>query len=102
MGLRPGAADDDPHGARGGRADIVQPGRRSAIAGGGNGADFFEHDWWRTFDEHLVSLRDHVRGAVYFDGAGCRDARGKIHGAGDGRASVETVRGDELDAERGD
>jgi len=33
---------------------------------------FSKHDRRRPVDEHLVSLRDHVRGAFYFDGAGRR------------------------------
>ena len=75
LGLSADGANDDGSGAQSGRNHAAESRRRRAFACGGHGADFFEHHRRRPLAQHLVSLRDHVRGAVYFDGAGCGDAR---------------------------
>ncbi len=62
------------------RKNIVWPHRRRRDAGGGHGAYFFQSRQ-RTVARSLVSLRRDVRGAVYFDDAGCRHARRAIFAA---------------------
>ena len=54
-------------GRESGRGDAFQPHRRRAVAGGGHGAHFFGFAGRARGDGHLVSLRDHVRGAVHSD-----------------------------------
>ena len=64
------------------REDAVLPHRRRAFAGAGDGAHFRAARRRAGGDRLLVSLRDHVRGAVHPDDHRCRDARRPLHAAG--------------------
>ncbi len=52
-------------------------------------ASIFGHTFGRELDEHLVSLRHHVRGGVHPDDGRCRHACRPFHGSGSARPGLE-------------
>ena len=80
------------------RADAVLAHRRRAFAGAGHGAHFRQLGRRPGGDRLLVSLRDHVRGAVHSDDHRRRHARGTLHAAGSAGARLEAAGAHQLDA----
>ena len=90
----------DDAGAERGRADAVLAHRRRAFAGAGDGAHFRQLGRRPGGDRLLVSLRDHVRGAVHPDDYRRGHARGALHAAGSAGPRVGAAGAHQLDAGR--
>ena len=85
VGLRRHRPGDARAGRVDRRADAVRAHRRSAVAGGWDGAYFRALARRRRGGCAVVPLRDHVRGPVHPEHAGRRHARGALHVAGPAR-----------------
>ena len=73
------------------RADALQPHRRRSCFCCGHGPYLLQQPGWAGSDGHLVSLRHHVRGAIYSHRARRWHKGRPLHGARCARPCVETA-----------